>query len=283
MKENLEITHFTDYRSFLLAHVQDIKKSNSRWTYGVWANQMKLKSTSSITKIIQGQREPGPQITEKLLKYFKFDKSNQEYFKDLIRLHKVKKDPRLAALIMERMGKNHPDGRVRLMDNQTFSVISNWYCLAVREMSRMDDFLADPEWISKQMNFDVSVKDISEAIKCLISTGLLVRNSSGDLEIAEGRIATNDDLSSEAVKRYHESMLDNAKLSLRKDTVEMREFTGTSLVLNTQNIGIAKKMIRDFRSHFSKTLEEDVGDEVYQIQVQFFPMTQFNKQKENLR
>lgn len=38
-------------------------------------------------------------------------------------------------------------------------------------------------------------------------------------------------------------------------------------------MALAKEMIREFKNKFEKIMEEEDGDQVYQIQVQFFPLT----------
>lgn len=280
MSSNISINSFTDYRTFLLSHAQVKKKENKRWTYGIWAKQLGLSSTSSITKIIQGDRNPGDHITDKLISYFKFNGEQADYFKDLIRLHKVKKDPRMAVLLLEKMGKDHPDKFLRTLKHKEFEMISSWYCLAIREMTRMDCFFEDPYWISKNFNFQITKTDVSKALKNLLDLGLLKRGENGELLISEGRVQTSDDMMSEAVKRYHEDMLDNAKLALRKVDLEKREFTGSSLIVSEENLPQAKKMIRDFRSKFNKTLEEESGNQIYQFQIQFFPLTKFKNNEE---
>lgn len=267
------IQSYTDYRTFLVNYAQKQKNTNKKWTYGVWAKRLGLNSTSSITKVIQGDRSPGKEMTEKMIQYFSFSKDEGEYFKDLIRLQKVKKDPRMAVLIMEKMGKEHPDKNVRFLDHADFSVISNWYCLAIREMTRLEEFVADPNWISRQFQIPVSAVDVSKALDNLLSIGLLKRKKNGDLVIGEGRVQTSDDMVSEAVKRYHESMLDNAKRAVRDVPVDERELTGSSIIISPSNIPKAKELIRQFRSKFNKIMEETSGGQVYQFQMQFFPLT----------
>lgn len=273
MRTSINITQFTDYRSFLLAHAQDMKTSRKNWSYGSWAQSLGLKATSSITKIINGEREPGPQITEQLISYFKFTHKQAQYFRDLVKLHKIKHDPRLSVLLMEKMGKEHPDAQVRIMDDKSFSVISNWYYLALREFCRMHDFKEDPEWIAESFLFKITARDVSNAIKVMLDLGLLKRNSKGFLFLAEGRLDTTNDVASEALKRYHEQMLENAKLALRRVAVHEREITSTSLVMSSTNMEAAKELIRDFKLKFEKLMEEDTGDQVMQLQIQLFPLT----------
>lgn len=267
-----DLKKFTDYRTFLIAHVQDCKKKKPSWTYGVFARQLGLKDPSSITKIIQGQREPGEIVTGKIIHYFQFSPKDAQYFRDLIRLKKIKNDPRLSVLLLEKMGKDHPNASLRLLDDKTFQIISNWYCIAIREMVKLKNFTSDPQWISKTLEFKVTPTDVSKSIELLIQVGLLTREE-GKLKIIDGRFQTSNELSSEAIKRYHESMLDVAKEALRKFNLNEREFSASTLTMSSKRITEAKELIRDFKSKFSKLLEEEDGDVTTQIQIQFFPLT----------
>jgi uncharacterized protein (TIGR02147 family) len=271
--QSVNINHFTDYRTFLLAHVQNMKQKKKSWSYGAWAKAMDLKATSSITKIISGERGPGPEITEKLIQYFKFNDKQAQYFRDLIRLEKLKSDPKLSTLLMEKLSRDFPAMRSRYMDDKTFLIISNWYYLALRELCRNANFQEDPEWISERFLFKVNARDISQALKVLLQMGLLERDPSGRLILAESRLETSTDTASEAIKRHHEQMLEHAKTALRKVRLEEREFTSTTLLMSTGQMSEAKELMREFKMKFEKIMEKESGDQVYQFQLQLFPLS----------
>lgn len=277
MPSAINIRKFTDYRSFLLAHVQDMKQSKPDWSYGSWAKRLGLKTTSSITKILDGDRDPGPQISEQMVRYFDFKDKDAQYFRDLISLSKLRKNPRLGVLLLEKMSKEHPNSMQRLLDSKTFSVISNWYYLPLREMTRMKSFREDADLIAKQFRFKITAREVTKAIQVMIELGLLSRDSNGTLHVAEGRITTGDDIADEGIKRYHEQMLENAKTAIRETLVDEREFGASSLVIQSRNLPKAKQLIREFKSNFARLMEEEDGDAVYQIQIQLFPLTDFKK------
>jgi hypothetical protein len=118
-KFELSVQSFSDYRAYLLAHVQSKKESDSAWTFVRWASQLKLKSTSSITKIIQGGRDPGTDITDRLVQYFRFRAQDGEYFRDLVSLHKLKKNPRLAVLLREQMSSRYKSSSSQIMESSS--------------------------------------------------------------------------------------------------------------------------------------------------------------------
>ena len=285
MKSSLDITQFTDYRTYLIAHAQEMKKLKPDWSYGSWAKSLNLKSTSSITKILQGQRDPGPSIENQFIRYFKFNERQSNYFKDLIQLQKISGDPRLSLTLIEKMGKNFPNDQLKTIDTKKFMMISNWYYLSLRELLKIKNIKESPDWLANQFLFKITPTEVKNAISILLDLGLITRDESKKLILAEGRIETTSDISSEAIKQYHEQMLDNAKKSLRISSTEEREMTGTTLVMSSKNIKVAKELIREFRQKFEKLMDDDHGDQVYQIQIQLFPITKLNskeKQHEHL-
>ncbi|OFZ78906.1 MAG: hypothetical protein A2583_11925 [Bdellovibrionales bacterium RIFOXYD1_FULL_53_11] len=276
------VKKFTDYRAFLVAYAQEKKQNSPAWSYGAWARMLGLKTTSSITKILNGEREAGSRVIEQMVAYFKFRDKDARYFRDLVRLHKIRSDARLAVLLMEKMGKEHPDATRRLMDERMFRVISNWYYLPLRELTRIPGFRNDPDWISKHFRFKVTARDIERAIHTFIELKILRRDDKGLLAVNEGQLDTTDDVTSEAIKRYHEQMLGNAREALRSQGVQEREFSGSCFAMRSGNVGAAKEMLREFKQKFVRTFEETGGDTVYQVQLQFFPLTkQIKKGEEN--
>ena len=98
--------------------------------------------------------------------------------------------------------------------------------------------------------------------------------------MGDGRIKTTNDIHSEAIKRYHEQMLDNAKEAIRKIDVNSREYTSSTFTMRSSNIPKAKELVREFREKFTKLLEEENGDGTFHIQVQFFPLTKLEVRNE---
>ena len=135
----------------------------------MWARQLGLKDTSSITKILNGQRHPGSKLTQKLSDFFEFEHEESQYFEDLVRLQKHGNDPKLCIAIMERMEKLHPNAQMRIIDLSPFNLISHWYCLVIREMVRLESFKEDYEWISSKLNFKVTPKEVKKTINLLLS------------------------------------------------------------------------------------------------------------------
>jgi len=276
MKTELSILSFSDYRAFLAAHAQDMRRKNPRWSLGAWTRRLGLKTTSSLSKVINGERNPGEAMSKKMIDYFDFNNEETCHFRDLILLHKLARNPEMSVRLLDKLESARTNADYSRVDEATFSVLSEWYCYAVREMVQLEDFLEDPDWISKKLQFSVPTLDVSKAITKLLRCGLLQRDAKGRLKLAQPRIDTSNDVACEAIRRFHEQALDNAKQAIRTVAVENRELTASTFAIDPKDLPRAKEMIRKFRTSFARTFERTNAKQVYQLELAFYPLTRGN-------
>ena len=85
-----QVLNYSDYRLFLQDSFHYSQKKNPQWSYEAWAHKLELQSNTSLLKIINGQREAGKKIQDKLVEYFGFNDTEAQYFNDLVELSKLK-------------------------------------------------------------------------------------------------------------------------------------------------------------------------------------------------
>jgi hypothetical protein len=87
--------------------LQDVAASkrlqSPRWSFGVWARQLELSNVATLTRIVQGDRQPGEALCSKLESYFEFDSVLTVYFRLLVELERQKEKPELCALIRQKL------------------------------------------------------------------------------------------------------------------------------------------------------------------------------------
>ena len=274
MKVNdLSVLPFADFRAFLNAYAQEMKNRQPMWSFGAWSKHLGLSTTSSLTKVLRGERNPGPRMVEKFIEYFSFSPEEEVHFRELVSLKKLSRDPRLSALLAQNVASRKKKDSARIISEPLFSRLAEWQCFAIREMVNLKNFTECPKWISEKLCQYVSDQEVKEAIQKLLNVGLLARDSSGRLCLSSADVDTASDIPSDATKRYHEQSLDNAKLALSSVPCQEREFTSSVFVIDKSRIPEVKAMIREFREKLMRSFEQTNGDEVYQLQVSFFPLT----------
>lgn len=281
----LQVTEFADYRAFLNAYYADARMKNPRFSYGAWAKKLHTKDTSTLTKIIKGQRDPGPRLTEQFITYFKFNESEAKYFRSMVQLEKLQEESSLRLEILDTLGRSPKIGGTKtVLDATDFAPISEWYSFAIRQMTRLRDFQPNARWIAKHLRFGVNEEQVQIMLNSLLRFGFLkICNIRNTLTIGEP-IQTPDDNPNSYIKKYHLQMLNNAAKTINEVSVERREFTGLTLTFNSARLVDAKKLIRKFKADFdqlmsAKTTSE--SDSVYQFQIQLFPLTQHDPQRIN--
>jgi uncharacterized protein (TIGR02147 family) len=169
--------------------------------------------------------------------------------------------------------------KFQFLDDRTFNSISKWHYYAIREMVALPSFIEDADEIVKNLRFKITANEVKKTINDLLELKLINRLDDGKLVVTTQNINTKTDVADEGLKRFHSSMIDHAKESIRSVDVLERDITGMTLNVKLEDLARAKDFIKKFRRDFLKHFEAVQGDETYQLNVQLFPLTQTKKTK----
>lgn len=274
--KHLRVFEYTDYRSYLIAHFEDRKRANPAWSYQAWAKKLGLKNNTSLLKIIHGKREAGPQITSRLVDYFRFNGTERQYFEDLVRLAKNRKDPALQVAIFERLQRAHPKRSFEIFDDQKFRAVSHWWYYAIRQLAKLETFAGDADQVSRLLLNSPPPREIDSAIRTLTKLELLIKDEkTARLRPSPVGISTHDDVASEALKRFHEEVLALAQRALRTIEVRKRQISGLTLTMSEEDLPRAKEFLRRMEDEFCAQFGDPPAGTraVYQLELALFPLS----------
>lgn len=263
---------YADFRLFLKERFEEVKKQRPGWSYAGWAKRVGVRSPATLFMLVHGQRNPGPKLIELLIKDLKLNEKEAEFFRDLVRLKKVRNDPALTVLLMEKLSVRSAAGSFHTLDLEQFESISNWHFYAIRQLTRLRDFKNDPKWIARKLRFPVPVPKIRAAIRTMLDLGHLEKTSSG-LRAGRAQLATSNDIASEGLKRFHEQTLENAKTSLRSMEPSKREISGVTFAMNRDDLPKAKELIRRFQRDLCELMEKGEPNTVFHFGTTLVPLT----------
>lgn len=224
--------------------------------------------------MVNGQRSPGPALIEKICRNLGLSASESAYFKDLVQLQKVKKDVRLSLEVIKQIESRTPERGYRKISEETFRRVATPHHYAIREMVRLEGFVEDARWISERLRFPIPHFEVSSVIDDLLAAGMLERDAEGKLKQAQPHIDSPTDILSEALKGFHDHALEMARASQHIGDYKEREVSGGAFAIKKKDIEKAKKLIRAFQAQLCELTESVSGDEVYHLQVAFFPLTE---------
>lgn len=230
--------------------------------------------------VLNGQRRPGRKMAQKLADYFTFNERERRYFLDLIQLEKVQHDPHLKVLVLEELKRLSPNRKFQLLDDKTFSLISSWYFYAIRQMCRMRLPVKEVEDIQTRLLFPLTPSKIRSALEIMLELGLLEKTDAG-FRPTSAHLKTTDDIQSEAIRRFHESVLAMAAKSVRMFKPQERELRAVTLSFNADQLPAVQTRIREFSDQLAEEFGQSCGDSVFQLAIQFFPIAKTTKRGTN--
>ena len=160
-----------------------------------------------------------------------------------------------------------------LLETDRFHSISDWYHVAILELTLVKGFRSSSPWIAGKLG--ISVATVNEALKRLHRLGLIEKEN-GKWRKCQVQLAVPTYYSTSAIRQFHEQMIGKALKALsspRKEDYEARDITGTTMPINPARLAEAKGRIKRFRKDLMRFLSEGECTELYQLNVQLFSLT----------
>ncbi len=162
-----------------------------------------------------------------------------------------------------------------LLQQDAFNCISDWYFDAILELSLIPNINLEPKVISSAIG--ITELQARMALETLERLELFRRDKNGKLKI-QHQNSTNildPDFTNVAQKKYQKCVLDKSLQALSEVDRKDRDHTSTTMAIHKKDLPKAKEIIQKFRHDLNKFLQRDSKkfDEVYQLQVSFFPLT----------
>lgn len=119
---------------------------------------------------------------------------------------------------------------------------------------------------------DVPGEILDESIERLLKLNLINIDANGAITKDYDNVTSKNDVYKKSPHAYYEQVSELAKQAIGS-LVEEREFQCFSLAIKHDKIPAFKEMIRNFRAKMCTFAESDITDQVYQMNIQFFPLT----------
>jgi uncharacterized protein (TIGR02147 family) len=273
-KVEVRVYDFLDYRAYLRAYYEEAKKTRPSFTFRLFSKLAGLRSPNFLKLVIDGQRNLGADSIVRFSEALGLDGLDAEFFADLVAFNQATSltDKNRA---FERIAASRRFRAARRIDGDLFSYLSHWYNPAIRELAGRSDFNEDPRWIASQVCPRISPAEAAEAMKLLLSLGLLVRDpESGRVLRGEPTLTTEHEVRSLGAAAFHRQMMERAAESLDTVPRELRDLAALTVCISGKTASIVKERIHQFRETLTELCDSDKdGEIVYQLNVQWFPLS----------
>ena len=267
------VLDFEDYRMYLRTTLEEISRTNPSFSLRGFSRLTGI-SASHLSRTLAGQKKLSLATAQQISSALGHNPRESSHFANLIELEKANSEEKRARVLSRLAGKKA--SRTRIVSIETFKVISDWYHFAIIALTTTKGFQDNAHWIAKRLG--IKPLEARFAIERLLSLGYLQETKKGlrapDDDI---NITTTDDIPSAAIHENHRQHMEIAGRALREIEVELREFNNLTLAMNISDVPKAKKAIRAFIDDFNDEFETIPSQELFQINVQFYPLTKSEK------
>lgn len=252
-----------DLKQILLFRLSEMTERNPRFSLRALAKRLNV-SPSHLSRVLRGRKQFSYEMTTRLVR--ELDLSAEQSARVLREFETSRKSQGMSMNFASRDQREK-----QILDLESFRLIADWYHFPLLELIRIKGFQANEKWMARRLSLPHPV--MTAALRRLERLGFIER-AKGTISLKENKLfKTPDDIHSVAIRRHHEQMLQKANEALESQSTEVREFQGLNLIFDPSDTEMAKKIIRNFVRDFNKAFSKESGEEVYQLNVQFFALT----------
>jgi uncharacterized protein (TIGR02147 family) len=270
----VSVYDFLDHRAYLAAYYTTAKRTRPSFSFRLFSKLAGLRSPNFLKLVIDGERNLGADSVGRFAEALGLEGADAEFFADLVAFGQAQT---LAEKnrAFERIAASRRFRAARRLDGELFAYFSHWYNPAIRELAGRDDFQEEPRWIAAQLRPRVSATEAAEAMKLLLSLGLLVRDpKTGRVVRGEPTLTTEHEVRSLGAAAFHRQMLEQAAQSIDTVPRELRDLAALTVCVSGETATLVKQRIHQFREALTELCDADTrGSTVYQLNVQWFPLS----------
>lgn len=253
------------------------QKKNSSYSLRAYARDIGLSQTL-LSLVLNGKRPLTLKQAHKISALLQMAPSEQKAFINAT-LAALPENAKITQKI--RIAKERTDAVFRStnLDIEKFQLISSWYHLPILDLTTTVGFESNSGAIAKRLG--ITKLEAEAAIERLLLLGLLVKEK-GKLKKSALHVQFPTHESRLAVRSYHDQMIEKAQNQLKdgdEQAFVKRSITGVSMAIDVEHIDEAKQMIEEFKAEFARRFTTGKPTEVYQVNVQMFPLTQTQSPK----
>jgi len=271
-------THSTHPVQILRTVYLDRKKKNPSYSLTAYARDLDL-SVSFLSRLMRGERSltvnqaiqigtllglTADQVDESISSLVQNAPENSKISKKFIKAIQKKETTRALKISQS----------LTFYEVERFKAISAWYHLAILNLTLTKSFTSRPSIIAKRLG--ITSVEAQDAIQRLLQLGLLEK-ANGKLQKTKQALYIKTSSSERAIREFTIQTMKRAEQVLQdssQEAFEKRCMPGTTLPIDSKKIPQIKERILKFQLELINLAKSESYDEVYQFNLQLFPLTQ---------
>ncbi|MBO7550036.1 MAG: TIGR02147 family protein [Fibrobacter sp.] len=269
MKDVLE---YTNYRQYIADYYAE-KKAKSAFTWQEFTRAAGFSSPVHLKYASEGRLNLSDTAAKRVAQAMHLVDFEQDYFCEMVKLDNAKTDAEKKAAFnkMIAIADTH---KAKILEGDSFRYFESWKNPVLRELAPSMPG-AKPLALARACRPEITAAEVTESLNFLVKADLLKKDKDGNYARTETGITTGPmDVTPVAVRSMHRQMGEFALEAIEGVPQNERHFSGLTLGITREAYAEIVQKIAEFRKEIIAIATKSTEtEEVYRLNVQFFPMT----------
>lgn len=247
----------------------------------------KLKiQVSLLSMVLNKKRIPSEPLIKKIYHFIELSEVETKSANQLKNIYKSKEiEIQKTSLAILNKKKNFREAHRNEYEFSQY--LSKWYYVAIKELTVLNEFQEDLDWLQKKLFYAVTKTEIKKALIFLKKTGIL-KYENKRLISSQKQMNCEDGIFRISLGGFHKQMLNLISRSIDVTPRDQRLILGYTLALSDKNRSLADEIIKEAFEKLKKLDFEllnsdqssDPSTKIYQIELANIPLTQVGEKNE---
>ena len=269
MKDVLE---YTNYRQYIADYYAE-KKAKSAFTWQEFTRAAGFSSPVHLKYASEGRLNLSDAAAKRVAQAMHLVDFEQDYFCEMVRLDNAKTDAEKKAAF-DKMIAIADAHKAKILGGDSFRYFESWKNPVLRELAPSMPG-AKPLALARACRPEITAAEVTESLNFLVKADLLKKDKDGNYARTETGVTTGPmDVTPVAVRSMHRQMGEFALEAIEGVPQDERHFSGLTLGITQEAYTEIVQKIAEFRKEIiAIATRSSETEEVYRLNVQFFPMT----------
>ena len=262
-----------DYKSILRRELEERISENSSYSLRAFARDLGLKAPN-LSGILNGKKGLSETSALKICQRLGLNNEESSFFCHLVNAKHAKSRLKREIAISKIKMLVTPS-KSKVINENKFKIISDWYHFAIMELIHTKDFKSDPTWIAQKLGLNTF--QVKEALNRLQKLKL-IKFENGQIFSSGIELETTNGTPSESIRKLNKQLIGKAKDSVTLQNIDQRHLSTLTTAIHKSDIKKYGDLIENFKRELNniivKNNKKNRPDEVYCLSVQFFQLTE---------
>jgi uncharacterized protein (TIGR02147 family) len=267
-----DVLEYTSYRQYIVDYYAD-RKAKSAFTWQMFAEKAGFSSPVYLKYVSEGRFNLSEEAALRVASAMSLVEYERDYFCEMVRFDHAKTDEE-KKIFFNKMLAIAAAHKVKIIEADSYRFFEDWKNPVLRELAPSMPG-AKPLALARACRPEITAAEVTESLSFLVKANLLQKGKDGNYVQTEKSVTTGPlQATPVAVRSLHRQMGEFALEAIEGVSQDERHFSGLTLGITRKAYEKIVQEIAECRKRIvAIAREDDATEEVYRLNVQFFPMT----------